>query len=301
MDKVTVLNFLEKVSTLPTLVTVGRTTRSKYLFYLVVGAYRRKTKLRPQFIEYSKAGASKTKGLIEEHALPGFSEHNLFVLEGFGRRFVESLRFPEGTWVLAETDEGEYLTPNYEKKYRRDILIVLMNQLSLGGQVTLTDLKKLDWTECRNYEDFEPPLRLAKIMGWTADRLQAHLISYEQGNLLTGIKRADYGNIFALAEKYSARTVYNRLIKRAGQLGHFKALINMGWEESRIARELELTYWERKELAEAHRMITGEELTQLIERIIRLDWLCTRSPELGVDLLVLNMPFRMRRRPAKSA
>jgi len=297
MDKITVLNFLERTKILPNRLTVERTTRSKYQFYLVVRAYRRKLKLRPQFLEYKKSDVNRIKGLIEEYALPAFPTQNLFVLEGFNSGFVDSLRPPRETWILAETDAGEILTPRYERRYRRDILAVLMEQFSLKGQVTLTDLKRLDWTQCKSYEDFEPPLRLTRIMGWDGDQLQKYLVDYEQGNLLTEIKRAEYGGTFALIEKFSARMVYNRLILRVGQLGHFKALASMGWEESRIARELGFNYWEGKELAEAHQMITGEELTQLMDRIIRLDRLCTRSPVLGLELLVLNAPFRMRRGP----
>ena len=183
----TVLEFLEEGS-FPQKVTVERTNTSKYLFYLVVRAYRRKFKHKPTILTFSKKTASWSKSMMEEHSF--WTWFHIFVLEGFGKSFVDRVHLPnEGTRIVAETDHGELTEDRLDKAGRRGILKILIQQMDLA--YSLRALLKLDWTSMVNLADFEVILRRANILGWNEEQIGQYLEREGQKNLLNRDRSRD--------------------------------------------------------------------------------------------------------------
>lgn len=301
----TVFEFLERnPNPLPSVMTVERTKVSSYLFYCLVRHYRKRIKPRPRFLAYVKAEANAVKATIEEHSLWG-ADGDFYVLEGFSLKFVEGLSLPPNTYVVAETDGGFLKAEPFAFRQRRNILKVLYQQLGLdyhkdeSGRsiLTLRGLIHQDWASFRSYEDFEPFLRKAKIMGWGDEELVKRLDSPEGGNVLTLIKRSQFQQIEAMVQRYGAGWVYAHVTELLSELLHYRALRVMGYDESKCARELgaETNYRKMRELEEAHRMYSSEDLFALTERVVGLDGLVTRNQPLGLSLLCLNAPIRVRK------
>lgn len=303
MLKDTVPEFLEdNPRPLPRMVTVERTKTSSYQFYLVIRHYRKRVDANVRFLTYSKGDLDMVRGLIEEHSI--FGGKDMYVLEGFGSRFVDSLVPPENTYVLAETDGGELKTIPYNYRGKRPILKVLYKQLGLNyhkdenGRARLTQrgLIRQDWTSLRSYEQYEPFLRKAKILGWSDKDVENELLKINSGNLLTLIKRGQFKDLFAMAEKYGYMWTYNHVVELLGELIHYRALRVMGYDEIKCAKELgaEVGYRRAKELEEANRMLTYSDLGELTNRVLSFDVLVMRNPKLGLSLFVLNAPIRVR-------
>lgn len=301
----TVFEFIERgPNPLPRLVTVERTQQSKYLFYALVRHYRKRLKPRPTFLTYNKAELENTKAAIEEHSLLS-DEGDLLILEGFSQKFVEGLTPPRSTAILAETDAGELKAPPFSYKMKRDILRLLYQQLSLDyhkdGEgrsiLTLRGLVKQDWSGFRSYEEFEPFLRRAKILGWSDEQLETELESTQGGNILTMVKKAQFKELFAMAERYGSTWMYGHLLEMLSELLHYRSLRTMGYDEQKCARELgaEIGYRKTKELEEANQMFSQSDLVSLTERVLNLDRLTIKNPGLGFAILCLNAPIRLKR------
>lgn len=287
----TVLDFLEEGTTLPTLLTVERSLSSKYQFYLVVRHYQKKLGLRPQFFLFSKIEMSGVKGLVEEHSL--FSSKALYILEGFSNSFVTNLSLPEGCYAVAETDGGELKALAYNFKMRRDILRVLLAQLSL--KYSLRNLLKYDWAVCRDFSDFEILLRRAGILEWPEERIGLELGELNSVNVLGALKRGAYKDLLLLKRRYGANWLYNHLVEMISFLANYKALKLMGYDDDQVARELELGWARRKEMEEAHVMVTREDLIRLAQRVLKLDSLIQGNRDLGLEILLLNAGLSVRR------
>jgi len=255
-----------------------------------------------RFFSYAKGDLGMVRGLIEEHSI--FGGRDMYVLEGFGSKFVDSLGLPAKSVVLAETDGGQLKTTQYNYAGKRAILKVLYKQLGLNyyktedgrAKLTVRGLIKLDWTCLRGYELYEPLLRKAKILEWGNAEVEAELFKTGSANLLTLIKRGQFKNVFAMAEKYGYSWTFNHVVELLSELIHYRALRVMGYDEAKCARELgaEVGYRRAKELEEANQMLTSDDLGQLTDRVLELDSLATRNPKLGFSLFVLNAPIRVR-------
>jgi hypothetical protein len=289
MDNQTVLEFLEVTKVFPKVMTVDRTQSSKYLFFCLVRAYHRHTGFRPLFITYSKAEANAAKAQMEEHSL--FDSDCFFVLEGFSQTFVDQLNLPSSTYLVAETDGGLLKAEQYSYRLKRDVLKMLTAQLNV--KISLRDLMSLDWSFCREYADYEIFLRKAKIMGWSEKDMERSLKENESASILSLLKRSQFTELFALVEKYGASWMYNHLIEVLAQLIRFKALKAMGYEDDRAAKNLEIGWFRTKELIEGNKLLTYEEITKLVERMVKLDTLLMRRKELGISLYLLNSPIRL--------
>jgi len=254
------------------------------------------------FFTYAKGELGTVRGIIEEHSI--FGGKDLFVLEGFGSKFVESLVLSENVTVLAETDAGELKTVPYTYKNKRPILKVLYKQLGLNyhkdenGRSILTQrgLIKLDWTSLRSHELWEPFLRKAKIMAWSDEDVEKELFKVSSGNLLTLMKRGQFKDLFAMAEKYGYAWTYNHVVELLSELIHYRALRVMGYDENKCAKELGAPERSRRarELEAANQMLTSSDLADLTDRVLSFDTLALRNPKLGFSLFVLNSPIRVR-------
>ena len=299
----TVPEFLENnPKPLPRRMTVERTKYSSYQFYLIVRHYRVEVDVNVRFFTYNKTDVSMVRSSIEEHSL--FVGKDMYVLEGFNSGFVNSLSLPQDAYVLAEVDNGQLKAIPYNYKGKRPILKVLYKQLGLDqcrhddGKVKLTKrgLIKQDWTSLRSYELYEPFLRRARILGWTDKDVERELFKAGQGNLLTLIKRGQFKELFEMAEKYGYSWTYNMIVELIGELIHYRALKVMGYEDAKCARELgaEVGYRRAKELEDAHQMLTQDDLMELVDRVLDMEDLVARNPELGLALFALNSPIRVR-------
>ena len=288
----TVLHWLEHhTGALPHKLTVTRTKTSKYQLYLMIREYRKKLGVRPKFITYTKEILNETKGRIEEHSIFETGTQ-LYVLEGFNKRFVSQLATPQEVYVLAETDEGD-LTTKLEARYRvkRDVLKILIGQLN--SPLKLRNLLKLDWDLMP--EDFEPVLRRAKIMGWTEEQIGEYLESGQEGNLMSLLMRGNQKELLEVAESIGYDNAWRRMIIRVTETVHFKALSQMGNEPQRIGRELGLGYLRLQETEEAARMWNGDDLETVARRLVDLDRLATSHPEEALALLIGNSGVGMKR------
>jgi len=286
-QKQSVLSFCEEAKILPPVMTVTRTKTSRYLFYLLARHYRLRTGKKPEFFTYSKEKMHAIKGQMEEHS--AFEDtQSLYVLEGFPKAFVNSLRPPKGSFILAETDDGELEAPPFSYRDRRDILKVLLLHLSL--KLSLRSLLKMDWSECRDYADFEVVLRRAKILDWQESDLLARMEEREEAreSILLLLKRNQRLKLLELKQRYGSIWMMNQLIEGVVKTAHFKSLRLMGYEPDRVTREMDLSYYQAKELEEAASSLTKDDLKTLASRIIRMDRMKFRDRDLAMELLVLN-------------
>lgn len=302
------------------ILTVERTTKSKYVFSLLVRAVTKKTNIRPRYFQWEKQKGFEdgVKGLIEEHSL--FGTDHLYVLEGFSLSFVEKLAPPPGTYIVAETTGGDLKVEPYTSRKKRDILRVLLTLMGPweceaptaetdefdgtkdqhrikweSRKVQLSKLLKLDWTSIRDYEEFEAILNKAKLMNWREKQIGDELMSYDYGNLLTLIKRSDFKKVFDMMRRNGANWLYNRLVGNLGELIHYRSLRLMGYDEDRAAKELDVGYRRKQELEEATKMLTGDDIKKMAQRIVDLDLLLLGQKELGLQLLLLNAPIRIKK------
>jgi len=275
----------------PHKMTVSRGKSSKYQFYLLVRAYRKKIKARIHFVTYSKDVVNETKGRIEEHSIFD-SGVVLYVLEGFNKRFVSGLAIPTETYVLAETDEGE-LSTKLGARYRvkRDVLKVLIGQM--GSSLGLRGLLKLDWD--MEPEDFEPVLRRAKILGWDEENVADYLQESYEGNLMSLFMRGKHKELLLVARTIGFDVAWRRVIIRLTEIVHFKALYQMGNDPQRIGKELALGYRRLEETEESARMWNGDDLEVVARRLVYLDRMAMSHPEAALTLLVANSGVGMKR------
>jgi len=311
----TVFNYIEHLtSKIPQILTVERTSDSKYQFMLLVQALKKRLRVKPVFIafEAKKNYVERVKGLLEEYSL--FREMSptdqLFVLEGFAGSFVSKLDLPPGIYVVAEVDDGLLKTESFGRAYgkRRDALKALsvivdtprmMTAGALPAKVSLNyslrELVKLDWSGVAKFEEFEPILRKAQVMGWTEEEIGKGLETADRGNLLTLIKRSDLKPVFDMIERRGYQQIYNQLIQNLAEIIHYRSLRLMGLDEARVKREMDLRDWRANELEEVAKMITAEDLKLMAERVVKLDPLVQRLGDVGLQLLILNSPIRVKR------
>ncbi len=143
----TVLDFIANApASLPTKITVERTSQSRYPSLLLSRLYRKRLGATPVFVSYSKKGASGVKGALEEFSVFDAPGPKLFFLEGFHFSFVDALDLPPDSYVVGETTTGELKVLPFTPRSYRDVLRVLVKQMGL--RLSLRDITKLDWTIC---------------------------------------------------------------------------------------------------------------------------------------------------------
>jgi hypothetical protein len=310
----TVFDYIEHLTAkVPQILTVERTTESKYQFLLLVQAVKKKLRVKPTFITFEarKNFSERVKGMLEEYSL--FREmtptDQLYVLEGFAGSFVARLDLPPGIYVIAEVDDGQLKTEGFGRAYnkRRDILKALTitvdtpRILAPGStgkfnlSYSLRELVKLDWSGVSRFEDFEPVLRKAQVMGWTEEEIGKSLETSDRGNLLTLIKRSDLKPVFDMIEKRGYLQIYSQLIQNLAEVIHYRSLRLMGLDEARVKREMDLRDWRANELEEVAKMITAEDLRLMAERVVKLDPLVQKLGPIGLQILILNSPIRVKR------
>jgi hypothetical protein len=285
----------------PPVLTVERSTTSKYQFYLTVRHFRQKLRRKPRFFVFSKQEADTAKAIIEEHSVFDM-DGAFYVLEGFSRRFVDRLHPAPNTYVLAETDGGE-LTESYYAPYRdsfRAILKVLMEQLHLARTAnwTLSGLLAQDWTGFRTFEQYEPVLRRGMLLQQTEDELGIALNQYSRVDLLELTKRGgqDFKVIMEL-EATAPQLAHHQLLTSLSRLLHFRALASLGTDDpKKLSEILEVSINQVRHLSKSHDILTDDDLQKLTERTIALDPLMFRNPKLGLELFYLNNPISVRRR-----
>lgn len=290
MSQETILQFLE-TKRLPKKITVERTQQSKYQFYCVVRQYRLGLNLKPKFFTYSKQEMNAVKSMMEEHSI--FEDKSLYVLEGYSMKFVEEVSLPEGNYLVAETDNGELKAEAYSYRLKRDALKVLTAQMGL--KLSLRALLSLDWSGCRDLADFEVILRKAKVMGWTEEEIGLQLKGMEGGQILPHLKRSQFKEILNLLERYGAQWFQNHLTELLAQIAHYKALRSMGFDEEKAGKDLDVGYGRVKELEEASKLLTDDDLKRMIERLVSFDRLTDRNRQLGLELLLFNAPIRIKK------
>lgn len=297
-----VLHYIEHLTKVPPVITLKRTTRSKYQFHLLVRAVAKKLGLKPRFTDYEgqKAYQDTVKASIEEHNL--FESRHLHVLEGFSLNFVSRLSPPPGSYIVAETDDGELETELYRIGRKRDILKVLMMILGMelrvepSPELSLRALNNLDWSFAKDFEDYEPILLKGWVMKWTPDQIkEKELIELDQGNLLTLIKRSDFGPLFDMASKFGEKWVSNRITDQLAQLIYYRSLRQMMYDEKRAAEAVGVGKWRAEEIEAASKMLTQQDVHQMAQRLVSLDFLTMTKPGIGLQLLVLNAPIRVKR------
>lgn len=291
------MNILEFILTSPTqkllpqIVTVKRSTTSKYLFYLLVRHYRTVLRKHPTFLTYSKQDSNQAKGMMEE--IPLFAGQDLFVLEGFYGSFVNSLNLPPDTYVVAEVDDGELEAPAYSYRMKRDLLKVLSAQLGL--KIQLRELVTMDWGSVRDYPEVEVVLRKAAAAGWTVEQISEVLADYTTGNILLMLKKGNLPELLNLKSRYGEAWLHRHLIRLVPQMATYRSLVAMGQGPQAIGEELSLSNFKLREFEEAAKAVTMADLIVLAKRLIQLDRLALRKPGLASDLLVLKSGISIKR------
>ena len=292
-EQVTVLNHLEHLGhKVPPLMTVERTTTSKYLFYLAVRGYGQELNRKPTFLQWSRQDQGLLIGTIEEHSI--FDQDRLLVLEGWPKSTVDALHPPKGDHILAETDKGELKTEPYHPRLRRDILKVLQGQLGMKN-LSLRALLKNDWSSMRGYEDYESLLRKAKIMGWDEERIGKELAGTEREPMLVLMKRGRLKQLHEQTKDETPQITMRRLTEALADTIHYRILRRMGLEEQRAARELGAGWKRGQDLETTVKALTPEDTLTMTDRLIKWDPLIQRRPDLGRDLTMFGNPIGVRR------
>lgn len=298
----TVLEYIEETVfgrvELPHFVTIERTTQSKYPLYLLARAYahvlkkRAKDEYKLKYFTYSKQDANTIKAIIEEHSIWG--EKSLYVLEGFGAKFVEALNPPKSIFVIAEVEEGELKTPPFHLRYRRDLLKILTLLLSFNS-ASLSELIKLDWSQAKGYEDFEPVITKAKLMAWNADQIREYLTQGTSGQIWSLTKRGQAREICLHLAHMGHQAAISHFTNLFADLIHYRALRILNFDEDKCAREMEISLYRQRELEEASKMMTQDDLQTNARRLIQFDAFFWRNPTAAAELFLLNNPTRVRK------
>lgn len=288
-----VLEYVEETprGLLKQVVTVKRTKESKYLFYLLVRHYSIELRKKPTFMSYSKTEAQLVRGTIEEISL--FGSQDLFVLEGFPLPFVQDLSLPKGVFVLAEVDDGELEAPAYSYRQKRGILKAVSSQLGL--KVSLRDLVSLDWGGVRDYPEIEGILRKAAAAGWGLSQIEELLKGTTTGNTLLMLKKGNQTELLQLKAKYGDAWFTRNLTRLISQMATYRALVAMGQTPTAIAEELGLSNYRLREFEEAAKAVTMSDLKVLATRVLDLDRMGLKWPNLASDLLVLKSGISIKR------
>lgn len=198
----------------PVKVTVKRNkTTSKQQFLWASRVVRQKVQGEVHFHIYDrKEGDSRLKAIIEEfdvfQGLSGqASKTRVFVLEGFYNTWVKALSPAPDTYVVAETDNGDWEAVNYHHKTRVDGLKVLFKILDLAtppgtpNRLTVSNLRGLDWSGVNSFEEIEAILLRAKMMGYGPEQIGEELTKSREGNFLTVLKRGTVDEMCGLINK----------------------------------------------------------------------------------------------------
>lgn len=290
-----VFEFLEGApsrQSLPQVISLRRTTTGKYLFYLLIRHYRSLLHRSPRYLNYSRASVSSCKGLLEEISLFQQNEE-FFVLEGFPQSFLTSLCLPPTTYVVAEVDAGELEAPAFSYKMRRGILRILISHLKL--RFSLRELLAQDWGGVRDYAEVEVILRRALAGEWSLIRLSEELQRAAGGNILLMLKKGSYTELLNFVERYGPSWVFRHIVRSITQLATYRAYSFMGQGPGSIAENMNLPGYRIRELEEAAKAVSMEDLKVLATRAVELDGMFARSPALGCQLMVLRSGISMRR------
>jgi len=296
-EQQSILEWLEENSGTPEILTTERTTNSKYLFYLLVRHYRKRLRPGPRFYTFAKADQMAVKSIIEEHSFLD-QDGTFYVLEGFSQRFIDTLNPAPKTWILAETDGGLLKAPSYTTNHTttRSILKTLIDQLNLKSQLTLRGLLKMDWTALRSYEEYEPILRRAKILGTTEDELEKELEPREWEQSLVLTKRGRDKELLQHIDMLSPVGAHRHLLHLLADVLHYRALRTLGYEEKKSGETVGAGWRRTKELEETNNTLSAQDLQLLADRVVSMDSLMLRRPDLGVVLFYLNNPVSVRKR-----
>lgn len=282
-------------------ITIQRnTTTSKYQFYMLARAYSMKIGVRPQFYTYerNKSFADQIKGVIEEHSVFNTFEQRLFVLEGFYNRWVLDLLPAPNTFIVAETDNGDYAAVPFSYKEAKNFLRILMDLNRMRrSDFTLRGIISKDWGSKQSFEEIETLLNKAHLMKWTEEDLEAELTSSDWNNALTVLKRGTAAEINDFIHKFNPTWFLRRVTKNLSDLIYYRSLIQMGYEHDAVVKTLDLhpRSLRARELEDVNKMYTNEDVTLIAERLLEMNNLTQRYPELGVELLSFNSPTRLRK------
>lgn len=288
-----VLEFIEKPpKEIPSVVSVERKQSGKYLVSLVIRFLSQRTGLRCSVISYEKGKMNEesARAIVEEFSI--FEPRRLIFLQDFPSRMVKTLNPTPGTIVIAETDSGDLEIDKYSYQKKRDILKVLLKIMNLN--LSLRELLKLDWSECRSFEDFEPVLAKAKLMGWSTKEIAEEAEKNYREGVLSLLKRGSYKEIHDLKTIYGKGWLHRFLIASVSDLALYRSLIRMGVPEDRISKEMGLSWRKKKEIEEATKMLSGAEIVTLASRIIEMDQLVKIRGEWAFDLLYMRSGISMR-------
>lgn len=278
----TVLEYLEE-GKIDDKISVERTSTSKWCFFTLVRHYRQKTKLRPNFVSYSKAEEARIRAKTEEFSL--LDDRELLVMEGAPESFIANLSPPKGTIIIAETEGGTLKVPSFSPRIRRDLLRILVKQVA--PNYSLRALLQLDWSDCRSYEDHEIILRRAVAADLSEIQVATLLNENPFTHILKLLRKGPKKELLALKERYGAIWTYNHLVEILSQLVHYRTLHMMGYDDAMIGRQLELSKSRREELEEAMKMYSPADMLILINRILKIDKVILTKRELALDLLLL--------------
>lgn len=280
-------------------ITVLRSNKSRYMFSLAGRILSQQMGVKPSYYVFDKSRGyvDSVKGIVEEFSFFD-GDSRLFILEGFYNKWVKALTPAPGTIILAETDGGDLDLPQFNRLNRRILLKALVFNLelmSISPRITLSELKTLDWSHATDYGDFEPYLLKAKLLGKGVAGIKEDLDSFEGGNLMVAIKKGQAKPLLELSEKYDSMWVYTKIMRDLSQVVHVKSLQMMGVSDDKITRDLGYEAWSRhfKNILEAATMYTMNDLRSLSERVVRMEMLVKKSPEIGVSLLAFNVLFKI--------
>lgn len=279
----TILEFAEAIPVpYPRVIRVLRSTTSRYQFLLMVRLTAHITKTKPRFRVYSKQDAAAMRAEIEEHSV--LSGKRLIALEGFTDSTLDGLRPAPDTYVVAESDTG-LQTQFLNHKTRRGFLKLL--NLVLGTTFTLRDLLKVDWSGTSSPEEMEGILRRAYAGGYSLEMLQQEVEGRKrQGNSALLARRGRFKELLELRDRTSAQYLAQVIGADLLEVARYKTQRMLGAEPDKVSKDLDFPFWKVKELEEAHRMMTTEDLAAIADALIRTDFWLMKNPQLGSELLL---------------
>lgn len=284
------------------IITVHRNkSTSRYQYYLLARAYAKKVGAKPRFFtfERQKSFADQIKGIIEEHSVFNQLECRLFVLEGFYNSWVQQLFPAPNTYIVAETDNGDLKPVDFTQRAIRDHLRIILDLCDYRRpDLTLRDLVKLDWSSTQSFEEIESLMNRVHALGWNAEQMETELLSRsEWNNALTVLKRGKTDEILNFMTRINTTWFYNRVIKNLSDLIHYRALRTMGHAHEAAVKSMDLhpRSARARDLEAVNDMYTYEDVQLIAQRLVDFDFLIMKNVDLGVELMALNAPTRLRK------
>lgn len=260
------------------------TPGDRYVLDLLIRHFQKVSKRRTRVLNWTKAGAPALAAEMEEVSL--FGGKPFHVVLGAPSGWVKGLEPAPDTFILSEEPDGTLKGEDFTWRTRAMGLRALSDLLDLPWGVL--DMKRVDWSWCRSWADFEPLLARGKLLQWDLNRLMREATSRTRASLLGLIADGRWWDIHFLGERYGRPWLYRSLQETVVDVVRFHDYRASGYTLEQVQRLLVQPDWIFEQTRDAGEDFSESTLLQLAQRIVHLDAHVSRDLDRGLDRLMMG-------------